>query len=242
MSREQLVHSHAIHEFDVDLAVRNARGCYGELIRRFYRPILEQLAGRRRILDCGAGFGLFTRHALDMGYQVVPIDIDDVSIELARRISNVETVKLNAYDTGLPDGHVDAAACLDSIQHFDLDLLIPELSRLGVRQVIVYDSNVSNPLLKAYRSAAGHEESHDYTPAELVSRFEAAGYRLVLKRYENFLSLPVSGGFQRPAVPLLSRVPALVYRADCLLRILLKAVFLDRVLAFRFLLVLERRP
>jgi len=236
--RNELIRTHAIHEFDSDRAMANALGCYGELVRRFYMRILAGVRGRR-ILDCGCGFGLFSRLALDAGFSVVSIDVDDVSIDLARRISGVECLKRSVYATGLAAGSIDAAVCFDSIQHFDLDLFGAELLRLKVRQLIVYDSNTANPLLRAYRSTAGHEESHDRSADEIAAHFTGSGFRLTEKRYENFLSLPVSGGFQRPPVPLLSRAPALIYALDRGLQPVSRILHLDRLLAFRFCLSFE---
>jgi SAM-dependent methyltransferase len=236
--RAELVNSHVIHEFDRARAHVNARGCYGQLIRRFYRPILRGLLGRR-VLDCGCGFGIFSRLALDAGLQVVSIDIDDVSIELAKSISGIDCKRRSVYDTKLPPNSIDVAVCFDSIQHFEVELFLPEMRRLGVSQVVVYDSNVSNPLLNAYRGAAKHEESHDRTAEELVRQFAIEGFRLTLKRFENYISLPISGGFQRPPMPVLSLVPSVVYAVDRASEILFRIAQIDRFLAYRFLLVFE---
>ncbi len=237
--RKQLVDTHIIHEFDGELVAKNAKGCYGELIRRFHAPILAILAGRR-VLDCGSGFGLFSRQAIDAGFEVASIDIDDVSIEIARRISRIEVDRRSVYDTQLPADSIDVAVCFDSIQHFELENFIPELHRLGVKQLVVYDSNTSNPLLKAYRKAARHEESHDSTREDLVAAFTKAGFELVVTRYENFISLPVSGGFQRRPLPFLGKFPAAVYRLDRAVESMFRRLRLDRLLAFRLLLVFER--
>jgi SAM-dependent methyltransferase len=237
--RKQLVDTHIIHEFDGELVAKNAKGCYGELIRRFYAPILAILAGRR-VLDCGSGFGLFSRQAIDAGFEVVSIDIDDASIELARHISRIAVDRRSVYDTRLPDDSINVAVCFDSIQHFELENFIPELYRLGVKQLVVYDSNTSNPLLKAYRKAARHEESHGRTCEELVAAFKKAGFKLAATRYENFISLPVSGGFQRRPLPILGKFPAAVYGLDRVIESAFRLMHLDRLLAFRFLLVFER--
>jgi SAM-dependent methyltransferase len=239
VSRKQLVDTHIIHEFDSELVSKNAKGCYGELVRRFYQPILAVLAGRR-VLDCGSGFGIFSRQAIDAGFEVVSIDIDDVSIELAHSISRIAVERRSVYDTQLPADSIDVAVCFDSIQHFELENFIPELHRLGVKQLVIYDSNTSNPLLKAYRKAAGHEESHDRTGDELVAVFEKADFQLVATRCENFISLPVSGGFQRRPLPILGNFPAAIHGLDRAVESAFRLMRLDRLLAFRLLLVFER--
>jgi hypothetical protein len=52
--------------------------------------------------------------------------------------------------------------------------LVPELKRLGVQRIIIYDSNISNPLLTGYHVLAGHKESN----ARTANRPRVRGIRL----------------------------------------------------------------
>jgi SAM-dependent methyltransferase len=239
-SRESLVRAHIIHDFRLARVLDNLAGCYGTLIRDVYREMLSFVKGRR-IIDCGCGFGQFSRVAIDAGFEVTSVEIDDVSLALARDISRIPCRKESVYATSLPDGSCDTAVCCDSIQHFDIRAFVPELKRLGVQRIVIYDSNISNPLLTAYRLMAGHKESNDRTVDAIVRDFREHGYDVVALRYENVIALPISGGFQRPPVPLLHRFPSAIQSIDRLLAQTARVLRLDRRLTFRFLIVLDRR-
>lgn len=238
-SREQLIESHVIHTYDRALVLQNLRGCYGVLTARFYRQVLATLRGRR-VLDCGCGFGLFSALAREAGLDVVSIDLDEASLAIAREVFGLEARRESVYETSLPAGSRDVAVFFDSIEHMDLARVGPELLRLGVREVVIYESNERNPLLRWYRRAAHHEEAHEYSAEDVVRAFAAQGWTLRSRRHLNFLALPVSGGFLRPALPLLSRFPSLIAAADAALEPLLRWSGADALLSFRYLLRLER--
>src|SRR6516162_5291268 len=239
-SRESLVESHIVHEFEPARVLDNLAGCYGTLIQGVYREMLPLLKGRR-IIDCGCGFGQFSHVAINAGFEVTSIDIDDASLAIAREVSRIPCRKESVYATSLPDGSCDTAVCCDSIQHFDINKFVPELKRLGVQRIVIYDSNISNPMLTAYRLMAGHKESNDRTADAIVREFCEHGYDVSALRYENVIALPISGGFQRPPVPLVHHFPSAIRRVDALISRAARLLRLDRRLTFRFLLVLDRR-
>ncbi len=239
-SRQSLVDAHIIHDFRLVRVIDNIGGCYGILIKGVYREMLSFLKGRR-IIDCGCGFGQFSRAAIDAGFEVTSVDIDDVSLALARDISRILCRKESVYATSLPDGSCDTAVCCNSIQHFDISRFVPELQRLGVGRIVIYDSNISNPLLRGYRAMVGHMERNDRTAEAIVREFREHGYDVAALRYDNVISLPISGGLQRPPVPLLHRFPNAIQRVDRFLAQTMRALRLDRRLTFRFLIVLDRR-
>jgi len=238
--REALVKSHIIHDFDRARVSQNLVGCYGSLIRSVYKNILCLIKGRR-VIDCGCGFGQFSRVAIDAGFEVTSVDIDDASMAIARDVSQIPCRKESIYATSLPDGACDTAVCCDSIQHFDIPPFVRELQRLGVQRIVIYDSNISNPLLAVYRAAAGHKESNARTIGAIVREFREYGYDSVAVRYDNVISLPISGGLQRRPLPLLHRFPDAIQRIDRGLEQTLRLLRLESLLAFRFLLVLDRR-
>jgi SAM-dependent methyltransferase len=220
--------------------LKSLAGCYGTLIKGVYDEILSLVKGRH-IIDCGCGFGQFSRMALDAGFEVTSIDVDDMSLAIARDISRIPCRKESVYATSLPDGSCDTAVCCDSIQHFEINKFVSELKRLGVQRIVIYDSNISNPMLIAYRLMAGHKESNDRTVEAIVHEFREHGYPVSALRYENVIALAISGGFQRPPVPLVHRFPNAIRRVDRLLSQAARLLRLNRYLTFRFLLVLDRR-
>jgi SAM-dependent methyltransferase len=240
LPRDGLVQANIIHDFVRERVVANLGGCYGWLIRARYRSLLGWVAGRR-IIDCGCGFGLFSRVALDAGYIVVAVDIDDVSLDIAQNVTAVPCRKESVYATSLPDQSCDTAVCCDSIQHFELDHFIPEMHRLGVRRIIVYDSNIHNPVLKMYRHINGHKESNDRTPGEIAAAFRRYRFEVTHMQYENIVSLPLSGGLQRAPVPGLTRFPGVISRVDGALSAVAFRLRIERWLSFRFCMVLSIR-
>src|SRR5438093_468849 len=81
--RARLIQDHIIHEFDEALVLRNMRGCYGAIMKRFYERLLRDVLGSR-VLDVGCGFGGFGASCAAHGFQVHSIDIDDESLRIAR--------------------------------------------------------------------------------------------------------------------------------------------------------------
>jgi len=173
-SRESLVESHIVHEFEPARVLDNLAGCYGTLIQGVYREMLPLLKGGR-IIDCGCGFGQFSHVAINAGFEVTSIDIDDASLAIAREVSRIPCRRESIYATSLPDGSCDTAVCCDSIQHFDIREFRRELKRLGVQRIVIYDSNISNPLLALYRGIVGHRETTTAPPTRLFASFASMG-------------------------------------------------------------------
>lgn len=237
-SRQELVDAHIIHEFDSSLVKKNHESCYGTLIAQRYRELLPLLKGKK-VIDCGCGFGTFTKIARQAGFTVHPVDIDEVSIELAREINQIEVHNESIYQTSLENNSTDVAVCFDSIQHFNIPDLISEFKRIGIQQVLIYDSNIHNPLLKLYRRIKHHEESHELNPNEIISIFQSNGFRVISKKYENIIALPASGGFQQKAWLAISRYPQFIAKVDNALLKLINFFGMAKWVSFRFLIVLE---
>jgi SAM-dependent methyltransferase len=237
--RRRLIEQNIIHEFDEATATSNLLGCYGAIQRRRYSSLLDLIVGQR-VLDGGCGLGLLSKICLDAGYRVVSIDVDERSIQLAQRLYSIHCRRASVYRTTLQDGAIDTALLFDVIEHLDLAPLAVELTRLGTRRLIVYDSNTSNPLLRWYRRRRNHVEHAEYAPTDIVAGFLAAGFRLTEQRYLDTLALPISGGLQYPPLPVLSHFPDVVLAVDRLVTGALRLMRLDRWLTFRYLLVFDR--
>lgn len=237
--RRRLLEQHIIHEFDEATAISNLFGCYGAIQRRRYSSFLRLIVGKR-VLDAGCGLGLLSKVCLDAGYSVVSIDIDEKSLQLAQRLYSIPCQRGNVYHTHLQTGAIDTTLLFDVIEHLDLVPLAHELKRLGTRRVIVYDSNTSNPLLRWYRRRRNHLEHAEHSPTDVVAAFMAAGFRLREQRYLDTIALPVSGGLQYRAVPVLGHFPNVLLAVDRVLSSALGLIRLDRTLTFRYLLVLDR--
>ena len=236
---DELVNKNIIHEFDKNIVIKNLYGCYGFIARLYYKKIIDDIVGNR-ILDAGCGFGLFSRLALDLGFDVHSIDIDDHSLEIAKNIFNVDCHNASIYETNLPARSRDVVVLMDTIQHLEFPRLLKEIERVGVTQVIVSESNNINPLLILYRKIVGHSEAHDYKIKDIVNFFSSYGFNLYKIRRENFIALPISGGLQRNPVPLLSRYPNIIYSIDRCIESISRFFLLDRIFAFRYILFFKK--
>ena len=237
--RASLIEANIIHAFEVDTTRRNLRGSYGVLMRRRYERMLPLLSGRR-VLDAGCGIGLFSSVCRGAGIEVTSIDLDTESLRLAWEFYSVEAQSASVYDTQLPDGSIEAVALFDVVEHLDLKPLFRELKRLGVGRALVYDSNVSNPILRWYRRRSGHEEHREYKMKEVVSAFSDEGYELADLNCENSLMLPLTGGLQRNPLPLIGGRPSLVDALDAITTAALRLLHLEQLLCFRYFAVFDR--
>jgi hypothetical protein len=128
------------------------------------------------------------------------------------------------------------------ICHLELPKLMQETNRLGAKRLIVFDSNISNPVLNGYRYWAGHEEFQDYSLKQVIAQVEQMGFRTVRTAYHNYLSLPITGGLQRNPLPMLHRFPRTIFFLDRGLKTLLSWTGLSRFLAFRYLAIFDKAP
>lgn len=85
-----------------------------------------------RVLDVGAGTGLLTEVVLRLGHDVVAVEPDPgmrarLEVRTAGRAAVLEGT---AESIPLPDDHVDAVVVGQAFHWFQLDLALPELSRV----------------------------------------------------------------------------------------------------------------
>ncbi|WP_029896918.1 class I SAM-dependent methyltransferase [Desulfohalovibrio reitneri] len=234
--RRKLLRDNIIHEIDREIAVANSRGLYGRVLRKHYQRVIRELRGTR-VLDCGCGFGLLTSMCREAGFSVRPIDVDEVSIELAHEIHGIEAENTSLYDV---QGEYDVALFFDVISHLSLDRTLDKLREIDARQVILSDSNLANLALRLYRSLHGHEEHAEWSRREIVEAFGQGGYSLRASWYYDVLGLPLGGGFLRRPLPFFEKRSDLVCRLDDGMTRLAAGTRLDRWAAFRYLLVFER--
>jgi SAM-dependent methyltransferase len=239
MGRVHLLEQNVIHEFDAALVRRNLRGCYGQTATRFYCTMFPHILGTR-VLDVGCGFGLFSHLCKQRGFHVHSIDIDEQSLEIARSEFQLDCRLESVYETSLAGDSIDTVAFNDVICHLEFSRLMPEIHRLRANRLILFDSNIANPLLNGYRRWSGHEEFRDYTLREIVDNVEHMGFRKVHSAYHNYLCLPISGGLQRNPLPLAHRFPGSIFFFDRVLQAIVPWMGLSRFLAFRYLAIFDK--
>ena len=237
--RLELLEQNVIHEFDNALVRRNLRGCYGKLAKMFYEGMLDNIAGTR-VLDAGCGFGLFSRLCKDRGFRVHAIDIDEHSLQIAREEFKLECRLESVYETSLPADSIDTVVFNDVVCHLEFPALMAEIARLGARRLIVFDSNIWNPLLRFYRYWSGHEEFQDYNLRQTIEHIERYDFKVRRSVFHNYLALPISGGLQRKPIPVLNWFPRVIDLGDRVLGKVLPWTGLSGYLAFRYLAVFDR--
>jgi SAM-dependent methyltransferase len=84
-----------------------------------------------RVLDLGAGTGKLTAQLAGLGASVTAVEPDQGMLaELRRRLPSVPAFLGGAESIPLPDASVHAVVCGQSLHWFNLDLALPEISRV----------------------------------------------------------------------------------------------------------------
>jgi SAM-dependent methyltransferase len=170
------------HPEDPLLSLAEARH-YNDWIFDRARPYLGA-----RVLDVGAGLGVFTELALDAGAEVVACEPDPAFVaQLRARVAGRErvTVREETAETLDPGSGFDSALCLNVLEHVPDDAAVLgrllELLRPGGRLLLLVPAHPR--LLGAYDRAVGHERR--YTRDGLRRLLAGAGYEVDELRHVN---------------------------------------------------------
>lgn len=105
-----------------------------ELITESVTKRIDAIGNGGKILDFGCSFGTFSRLAARKGNEVLGIDLNEDSINIAKDFfhhPNVEYRCTNLFETGLPDGCFDGILFFHTIEHLtSFDPFITEFNRL----------------------------------------------------------------------------------------------------------------
>jgi len=161
--------------------------------RQLVRGWIERTAalGRdSRLLDCGAGTGLFAASMRDTcRVQVLDDHAESLAI-LRTRFTAEEIVEGSATAIPLPAASADCVTALDVLEHIKDDRgAAAEISRVvrpGGTAVITVPAMMS---LWGYWDVALHHHRR-YTPAELAALFPTADWEIVHLNYTNVAVFP----------------------------------------------------
>jgi SAM-dependent methyltransferase len=93
--------------------------------------LLDGLAGRRTMLDLGAGTGILTELLVAAGHEVVAVDTSSAMLEqLVARLPQVRTVVAPAEAVPLPDACVDVVTAAQAAHWFDPGPAAVEMRRV----------------------------------------------------------------------------------------------------------------
>lgn len=161
----------------------------------FGRLLREEDVRGKRVLDAGAGTGLFSRALADMGARLVSLDVGEKLLGLVRAKCATQTVVGSVLDLPFPDGAFDLVLSTEVIEHTtDPRRAVSEFARVlspGGKLVLTVPNRLWRPAILLanalhLRPYMGYENWVGYR--DLRSWAEAAG--LVVESQEGFNLLP----------------------------------------------------
>lgn len=131
MRETSIVHPAAAEGFAANASgYARGRPDYPDAIVGWLRDALGLRAGRR-VVDVGAGTGLFTARLVETGADVVAVEpVDAMRERLAGRFPAVDAQAGTADALPLPDGSVDAIVCAQAFHWFANDAAMREFARV----------------------------------------------------------------------------------------------------------------
>lgn len=161
-------------------------------LEEFYTQLtpheLNLIPKNKKILDAGAGDGLFAKLLEEKGNEVICVELSDELIQLCEE-NGLKCVKANLNSVlPFPDNYFDVVFCGTVIEHlFDPWKFFGESYRVLKKGgcIIITTSNtafVKNRLmLMMGRFSLDHDLKH-YTPKNLKNALEDKGFRVVIDR------------------------------------------------------------
>jgi len=143
--------------------------------------------------DLGAGTGLFTRHLLDMGLEVVAVEPNDPMRRMADDAlsgrAGYRSVDAPAESTGLPGASWDWVVAAQAFHWFDAEAVAREVERLlrpGGRCVLVWNERLvdTTPFLQEYEAFL-REWGVDYDAVTASYEHPEAMERVLGRGYES---------------------------------------------------------
>ena len=213
---------------------------YGSVARSQNNDIISLISGRR-ILDIGCGYGcLLDQIRRDRPVsEVFGVEIDPESIEMGRRLYNIDIRRMSAYKLDFPDGHFDTVILRETIHHFDtyanLKAALNEIRRVCGKELIIFDPN-PNWIVKLSRKLIKHvdpEAPCDY----VVKALRESGFKIASLKWRDVIAFPLSGGFiGKEFVPNIKFFKDAVMMLDKTINIILSGLNIQKHFCWRYLI------
>ena len=132
---------------------------------QFFQDWLIQRGQDKKVLDYCCGDGGTSITLAKQGFQVVGIDISDISIENCRRAAVQENIAekttfyiMDAENMDFDDDSFDLIVCSGVLHHLDLTQAFPELARVlkPDGEIICIEPLAYNPFIQLYRKRTPH--------------------------------------------------------------------------------------
>ena len=180
-------------------ASKRLKKFWGKVDQKHICEIEKHVTGKD-VLDMGAGYGTTTTYLGNKGFNVIAIDLDSDSIEIAKKLNpSINYKKLNAEQLPFEDNSFDTLILRDALHHFvgeaDFDKVKNEMCRVlrNDGKIIFFDPNV-NFLIKTLRKISKHEDE-ECTYEEAIDIMNGLNLDIIHKSFNTIYSLPLSGGY-----------------------------------------------
>ncbi|MFC5467435.1 class I SAM-dependent methyltransferase [Cohnella suwonensis] len=139
-----------------------------EAIDYLYEEV--DLGESSKVLDVGAGTGIFSRLLLERGTSVTAVepnaDMREVAVSASRGDPNFRAVAGSAEETGMPEHSFDAIVCAQAFHWFDRRASQVEFRRVlkpGGKAILIWNTRVTEgtPFLEGYEKLL-HDLGTDY--------------------------------------------------------------------------------
>lgn len=236
MGTNPLKHNDEIfHQNDYKLILRNLNGFYGKINNNQNELIYKTIVGNR-VLDIGAGIGNLTLYLKNKGVDVTGIDLDDESINQAKKINNIEILKGSIYDLPFDDKSVDTIIVKETLFHLDFEQALKEIKRILKKQLIIFETRESI-IIKLGHIIIGHKEYNQHTTNYYKKLLIANGFKIESVINNNIISLPLSGGLIAPQIlPRIGILEDLILSVESLVENILNSVGIKKLLRNRELI------
>lgn len=180
---------------------------------RIISSFLSEAPRTARILDAGAGFGIYTLSLAQAGYSIDAVEIDNSRIAALAKASadvsffkgHIRIIHGSLTSLHLPSNFYDVIICSDVIEHIaDHEAAIAELSRVlnldgTLLLTVPYDSRHNCKIYKMF----GHERP-GYSYHQMEDLVKSHGLKIVETRvYETYLGSILFSIFNKLQSPIL---------------------------------------
>jgi SAM-dependent methyltransferase len=236
-------HRHEHYDHYDPATIRRLDGFWGLVDARINARMAEYVSTKGAI-DVGSGFGSLTAHLQDRGIDAVGVDMLGEFVTAAReRFPKAKFVHQRSESLPPECFGRETAVLKDALHHLvsetDFSAVCAELSKAGVRRVVVSDPN-PNFVVRTCRRLIGHVDP-ECDPDMARRVLEEQGFRVTHVSYDILFSLPLSGGYVGPVLfPSWKWLGRTALAVETGLVAVVGALGLKRTLCWRYFLVGER--
>lgn len=213
---------------------------YGDVANSQNKEIIKLITGMR-ILDVGCGYGFLIRQIRKekANAEIIGIDIDPESIEMASRLYGIDVRNMSVFKLDFPDGYFDTVILREAVHHFNthdnLKAALNEIKRVCGKELIIFDPN-PNLMLRLCRKLIRHVDQE--APCEyVVKALEENGFMVSSLKWRDIIAFPLSGGFiSMELVPNIKICKDLVMALDRGLNAVLSGLKIQRHFCLRYLI------